>query len=147
MEGILFFFACCFFVASIVIYMRREDNDYAKLLKKFESVENSNADLETKFNTFAEGQRNICAHLGTEVGDTLSRVRKLEDRPSSMNVNFPKSIKFDPVKLLVTREAPPAAPTKTVPPMGAGKAALFPKGESLLNKAGIKTKGKREVTQ
>lgn len=145
MEGILFFFACCLFVASIVIYMRKEDNDYAKLLKKFEPIENSITDLETKLNGFIDAQRNLCAHMTSDIGDTMSKVRELEHRPTSMSVNFPKSIKFDPVQLIIKKEALPAPTVQSPKPRGID--AVIPQGKSLLDRAGIKTKLKKEVTQ
>lgn len=140
MESGFFVLSMVIMVASVFIYLKREDTDFAKLLRKISDTDGKLASIQSDLEEFQRTQRNVCAHLSTEVGELQGRAGVLEERPRTMELQITKSVPFS----VVVKK--PVAKKAAVATVGKGAGALIP-DSPMLNRAGIRQQKKSELSQ
>lgn len=141
-ESGFFVLSIVIMVAAVFIYLKREDTDFAKLLRKISDTDGKLASIQSDLEEFQRTQRNVCAHLSTEVGELQGRAGILEERPRTMELQITKSVPFSVVVKKPAVKKIAASPKE----IGNGAGALIP-NSPMLNRAGIRSQKKSELNQ
>lgn len=130
MEIVIAFMLC---VLAAFVYMKREDNDFAKLLKLQQDNASRLESIEKQilaWDEFKSAQRNVSEHLSTQIGEAEVKIQAIKDAPPPvMHLKLDHAV---PITVVVKRDAPP-------PTVGKGVSSLIPTApDSLLKRAGVK---------